>query len=122
MPAAVLRYCLVGGCPELVPFGYCRAHANEREHRRGTAKERGYTARWKRRAKSFRERHPLCGQRPGGLAPVGSRCYDTHTVTLGVLVDHVVPHRGDQSLFWDELNNWQTLCASCHSAKTIAGL
>jgi hypothetical protein len=34
-----------------------------------------------------------------------------------VLVDHVVPHRGDQVLFW-ESSNWQTLCRSCHELKS----
>ena len=32
-------------------------------------------------------------------------------------VDHIVPHRGDPALFWDE-ENWQALCHSCHSKKT----
>jgi 5-methylcytosine-specific restriction protein A len=32
-------------------------------------------------------------------------------------VDHKVPHRGDQDLFWDT-SNWQSLCKPCHSAKT----
>jgi 5-methylcytosine-specific restriction protein A len=32
-------------------------------------------------------------------------------------VDHIVPHRGDKKLFWDE-SNWQALCHSHHSIKT----
>ena len=32
-------------------------------------------------------------------------------------VDHIIPHRGDLKLFWDQ-NNWQSLCTSCHSKKT----
>ena len=35
-------------------------------------------------------------------------------------VDHVKPHRGDWALFAD-LDNLQTLCQSCHSAKTARG-
>jgi hypothetical protein len=31
------------------------------------------------------------------------------------VVDHIVPHRGDMSLFWDRAN-WQSLCANCHSS------
>ena len=30
-------------------------------------------------------------------------------------VDHKVPHRGDERLFWDE-GNLQTLCALCHGS------
>lgn len=34
-------------------------------------------------------------------------------------VDHVRPHRGDATLFFD-LDNLQGLCHSCHSAKTVS--
>lgn len=30
------------------------------------------------------------------------------------VVDHILPHRGDQALFWDK-DNWQSLCAECHN-------
>jgi Restriction endonuclease len=59
--------------------------------------------------------------RPGGLAPVMSVCWDTKRATPADVVDHVEPHKGDASLFWDELGNWQALCYSCHSRKTAAG-
>lgn len=36
-------------------------------------------------------------------------------------VDHVAPHRGDEELFWD-ISNLQSLCRSCHSAKTMREL
>jgi 5-methylcytosine-specific restriction protein A len=29
------------------------------------------------------------------------------------LVDHIVPHKGDYALMWDEAN-WQSLCGWCH--------
>lgn len=32
-------------------------------------------------------------------------------------VDHIVPHKGDGSLFFD-YGNLQSLCHSCHSMKT----
>lgn len=34
------------------------------------------------------------------------------------VVDHIVPHRGDDRLFWDE-ENWQALCKNCHDSKTM---
>lgn len=34
--------------------------------------------------------------------------------TSKLVADHRVPHRGDETLFWDEANLW-TLCAGCHS-------
>ncbi len=35
-------------------------------------------------------------------------------VTAATVVDHIVPHRGDNALFWDSANNWQSLCGPCH--------
>ncbi len=35
-------------------------------------------------------------------------------------VDHVIPHRGNEQLFWDE-ENWQALYHECHSRKTAMG-
>lgn len=34
------------------------------------------------------------------------------------ITDHIIPHRGNEDLFWDE-NNWQPLCKSCHDQKTM---
>ena len=33
------------------------------------------------------------------------------------VVDHVVPHKGDYELFWDEFN-WAKMCIRCHNAKS----
>ncbi len=76
---------------------------------RGGADARGYDARWRRARKAFLERHPLCAecQREGKLTPA-------------TVVDHIVPHRGDQRLFWDK-TNWQPLCKDCHDKKTGGG-
>ena len=38
-------------------------------------------------------------------------------VVAATVVDHVVPHRGDPELFWDE-TNWPPACKPCHDAKT----
>lgn len=66
-----------------------------------------------------------------GTTGIGRRlaldtCTVTHCVwsvrkvgrlTQATVVDHIVPHRGDQKLFWDE-SNWQPLCKPCHDKKT----
>ena len=39
------------------------------------------------------------------------------SVIRETVVDHIVPHRGDQKLFWDK-SNWQPLCKACHDRKT----
>jgi 5-methylcytosine-specific restriction protein A len=88
---------------------------------RVSAFKRGYSKRWDRAAKAFRVRYPLCGMRPGGQPPVMSQCYLEGRDTAAQQTDHVVPHRGDQQLFWDQAN-WQSLCATCGFNKTKAGL
>ncbi len=68
-----------------------------------TAAERGYGHRWRKARASFLREHPLCAM-----------CLADGLTVAATVVDHINPHRGDQSLFWDN-SNWQPLCASCHS-------
>ena len=74
--------------------------------RRGSRQERGYGARWERERARFLRDNPLCveHERNGRVAEA-------------TVVDHVKPHRGDQSLFWTRAN-WQSLCKPCHDSKT----
>jgi 5-methylcytosine-specific restriction enzyme A len=45
------------------------------------------------------------------------RCFRLEGNTALLVADHIVPHRGDHALFWDD-DNLQTLCKPCHdSAK-----
>ncbi len=44
-------------------------------------------------------------------------CERRGKVKLATEVDHIIPHKGDMSLFWDP-SNWQSLCHACHSRKT----
>jgi 5-methylcytosine-specific restriction protein A len=90
--------------------------------RRGSAHERGYGQRWQDAATSFKLRFPLCGMRPNGAPPMMSKCYDERRVSAAFQVDHIVPHRGNAVLFWDEVDNWQSLCRSCGARKSRAGL
>lgn len=121
----IVHYCNVPGCQgQAAPGqGYCTSHANQRERQRGLAAARGYVYRWRVRRRLFLGRYPLCGDRPLGVSPRGSACYDASPRKLSpaTQVDHVVPHRGDPLLFWNELDNWQSLCAECHSRKTQHG-
>lgn len=123
-PASVLglKYCAHQTCPNRVVSGYCPTHSRQKEQQRGSQRERGYTSAWEIRAKLFKQQYPLCGMRPNGQAPVMSQCHEQGLVTPAAVTDHVIPHRGNQELFWDELGNWQSLCFRCHSAKTANGL
>jgi 5-methylcytosine-specific restriction protein A len=109
-------FCAAPGCGVIVERGRCHAHT------RGSRHAQGYGNRWARRAAHFRTLYPLCGMRPGGLAPVMSRCHDEGRVTIAAQVDHVIPHKGNAALFWDELGNWQALCKACGARKSAVGL
>jgi len=116
-----MMFCPEPGCGTLVVRGRCPVHARAVDRERGSRQSRGYGNRWARRSLLFRRRYPLCGMRPGARPPVMSRCYDERRTTLADVVDHVTPHKGNAGLFWDELENWQSLCAACHSRKSSAG-
>jgi len=117
-----MQFCREQGCGELVPYGRCAQHQPVGAHRyRPNARAQGYSSRWDAHSRAFRQRYPLCGMRPGGVLPVLSRCYDTGRTTRAQCVDHVVPHRGDARLMWDD-GNLQSLCGACHLRKIAAGL
>ena len=112
MPKRPQRPCRYPGCPNLCERGvYCQEHSTESSERlRGSAAERGYDVKWRRARKRFLQRHPLC-----------AGCLSRGVLTPATVVDHIVPHRGDPKLFWDE-TNWQPLCKRCHDQKTGRGL
>lgn len=70
--------------------------------RRGTAAERGYGSQWRKARAGFLRKHPLC-----------CCCEANGRVTPATMVDHVVPHEGDWSLFWRR-EDWQGLCDDCN--------
>ena len=68
-----------------------------------TAAQRGYGYKWQKAREQHLREHPLCVM-----------CQAQGRVTEATVVDHIVAHRGDQSVFWDR-SNWQSLCATHHS-------
>jgi 5-methylcytosine-specific restriction protein A len=101
MPKKPMRLCSKLGCNNLTTERYCEQHKHHYDIYRRTAADRGYNARWRKARKSYLMRHPQCVA-CGHVAEV---------------VDHIVPHKGNQQLFWDT-TNWQSLCHRCHNAKT----
>ncbi|CAH1653514.1 5-methylcytosine-specific restriction protein A [Hyphomicrobiales bacterium] len=86
---------------------HCAADFKARaDLRRGSAHERGYDVRWRRARTHFLAHHPLCVV-----------CESEGVIAPATVVDHRVPHRGDQALFWD-VTNWQPLCKAHHDRKT----
>ena len=113
MPKTPKRPCRYPGCPNLCESGvYCEEHRKEwsPDALRGNAAARGYDARWRAARKRYLRRHPLCVM-----------CLAEKNITPATVVDHIIPHRGNQRLFWNQ-ENWQALCKKHHDEKTGSGL
>lgn len=111
MPARPLHECPYPGCRILLrERGPCPSHRTVQHERTDTLREqshvRGYNHAWRRARLSFLAAHPLC-----------AACEREGRVTPAEAVDHIVPHRGDTTLFWDR-RNWQSLCLSHHGRKS----
>lgn len=78
-------------------------YARPREPR-PSARERGYDSRWDKARKTYLAHNPLCVM-----------CKREGRVTPANVVDHIVPHKGSQELFWNA-DNWQSLCTHHHSS------
>lgn len=108
MGKAPLKPCKHPGCKEYaVVNGYCEKHKKDKFNffryvKRISPSKLGYNRRWDRERKEFLKANPLC-----------KICGRPATE-----VDHIIPHKGNQILFWNK-SNWQSLCHSCHSKKTI---
>jgi len=77
-----------------------RARNKRHDANRPTAAQRGYNGAWRALRKAFLAAFPWCAM-----------CNAPATV-----VDHIIPHRGDEALFNDR-NNLQSLCAPCHNRR-----
>ena len=77
-------------------------------YKRKNSTQRGYDHKWEKISRAFRLANPACNE-----------CGEIREMSR-MVVDHVVPHRGDRKIFW-EPSNWQTLCQTCHNKKTARG-
>lgn len=100
--------CSYPSCPNLANGRFCEEHKGYEDRNRGSASQRGYDNRWRKYRKSFLEQHPLC-----------VTCEREGDITVATVVDHIIPHKGDQVLFWD-WENHQALCEFHHNQKTAS--
>lgn len=85
---------------------------------RGNSTQRGYTYRWQRYRKRWLAEHPLCGDRVDGRSSEHSQCMREGRVIAATDVDHIERVTGpNDERFWEPTNH-QSLCHTCHSAKT----
>jgi 5-methylcytosine-specific restriction protein A len=118
MPVSAPKPCRHHGCGKLVGdgSGYCPDHKRAApgsfaDRTRGSRHERGYGTDWdKLRESIFRRDNGLCQEclRQGKLTAVGHKPYSAYC-------DHIVPKFEGGT---DDDSNLQTLCRSCHQAKT----
>jgi len=117
MPTGAPKICSKAGCFALaVKRSRCEAHQPKpqnnwakSEDKRPNSTARGYGYKWEKAAKNYLKANPLCvdHRKQGRRVPA-------------TLVDHIIPHRGDMTRFWD-VSNWQGLCKTCHDIKTGKG-
>jgi len=93
--------------PTTHQHGLCKScssarHAGINAGRNREHKRLYNSRRWKRLARDFLDTHRWC-----------IICHKPATET-----DHKEPHRGNDELFWNEVN-LQPLCHICHSRKTM---
>jgi 5-methylcytosine-specific restriction protein A len=109
------RYCATPGCPVIVDRGHCALHERvvDRDRPNAAVRRLYHRARW---------RHPVWGRRAQTLLrdPLCVRCLEEGETTPSTEVDHVVPHRGDLTLFWSA-DNLAGLCRRHHAEKTGRG-
>ncbi|MFD2446393.1 HNH endonuclease [Bacillus sp. CGMCC 1.16607] len=111
-----LRPCNRQGCGQLTYDGYCDQHKQvktennryyDKYHRSDRTKQFYHSATWKRARELIKIRdNGLCVQ-----------CLNEKRITLGTIVDHIIPVKLDWNKRLDE-DNLQLLCQSCHNKKT----
>lgn len=84
-----------------------RAQYAQNDAQRGTSAERGYDSAWRRLRAQHLRANPWCVM----CAAIGK----TEKATD---VDHIVPHKGDDTLRLDPYN-LQSLCSWHHKSKTM---
>jgi 5-methylcytosine-specific restriction protein A len=113
MPMKPKHLCFYSGCGTLTDTTYCPKHTEvKKQARRDYDKKRpSYyawydSARWQMLRSKILFACPLCVE-----------CSKLGRHTSASVVDHIVAHKGNINLFWDA-ENLQSLCKTCHSAKT----
>ena len=99
------------GCGRAIPWNVtCSCQVKRDRERKArhdanrlSARKRGYDASWQRERVVYLAANPYC-----------RRCNAPATV-----VDHIQPHKGNRTLFWNR-SNWQPLCTTCHSSAKQA--
>ncbi len=107
MPWKPKRICSYPGCRELTHDSYCQRHTKHITKQRNLRNSKLYNYQWRKESKAYLKAYPWCVS-----------CKKEKRYTPATEVDHIIPHNNDRALFWDR-TNWQSMCKSCHSRKTV---
>jgi 5-methylcytosine-specific restriction protein A len=105
-----LKPCTYPGCNKLVKSGRCESHRKQADRKYEKDREsdpwRGWihSARYRQAIAIYKADYPLC-----------KRCLDAGRVTPVYIVHHIVEHKGDWDMFWDQ-SNWESICNKHHEA------
>jgi 5-methylcytosine-specific restriction protein A len=84
----------------------CLVHMGQKRREyartRQSSAAQGYGHEWRKASRQFRRDNPLCIE-----------CRKAGQLVAATVTDHIIPHKGDQKLFWNR-GNRQALCARCH--------
>lgn len=113
-----VNLCHYPGCEIITQNYYCEKHKliseqRKKEHTKqlfkGTQRKESasynnlyHTSQWRKLRKDFLIEFPYC-----------VKCGNKANT-----VDHILDHKGNESLFWNK-KNLQSMCSSCHSIKTL---
>lgn len=99
-------------CHELTEGTRCPAHERAKRQVETQFQKGKYGRPWRRAVEAWIKEDPdnrvFC-----------VKCREDGKLVAAEETDHIIPHRGDDALFWDR-KNWQRLCRPCHSRKTAA--
>jgi 5-methylcytosine-specific restriction enzyme A len=70
----------------------------------GKERSKMYNYKWSKQRKYFLQANPIC-----------IMCEHQGVFKTATVVDHIIPHNGNEQLFWDA-NNWQPLCKFHHDS------
>ena len=112
MPTKPKKPCSYQGCPKLTNDRYCELHQKKRTEEYNKYERDNFTKifynskKWRIIRKRQLEAHPFCEE-----------CLKNGKRTKAIVVDHIIPIKKGGDMY--DYTNLQSLCASCHSKKSV---
>lgn len=113
-----LQLCHYAGCSLISKNYYCNKHQLIADKKKEEHKKMLFKGTQRTSSKPY---HQLYNCKKWRV--IRSNFLKVHCVCIicggkATIADHIIPHKGDERLFYNE-NNLQPMCWRCHSAKTL---